>query len=143
MKFTQTRLILGPTSIEDLNYSEDADNDTIAQAMLINWEDHGSLVGEGESWKSLKGLDEDLIFADALIDYDSYRECEFRALIIKIEDRFFAYYYTSRFLDRECYHWEEVKPIPSICYDVKYVSVNSHQTHNCEKTAEYIKLYNQ
>ena len=88
MKFKQMQLILGSTSIEDLYYCKGVDNDTLAQAMLINWEDHGSLVGKDESWQLLRELDENFIFADVLADYDSYKGREFRTLVIKIEDRF-------------------------------------------------------
>ena len=141
MKFKQMQLILGSTSIEDLYYSKDADKDTLAQAMLANWKDHGSLVGEDESWRSLRELDEDFIFADVLTEYDSYKGREFRTLVIKIEDRFFAYHYTNNSFDSDCYSWEEVKPIPSFGYSVKYVPIDSHQLCDCEKTEDYIKLY--
>ncbi len=141
MKFKQMQLILGSTSIEDLYYSKDADKDTLAQAMLTNWEDHGSLVGKDESWQLLRELNEDFIFADVLENYDSYREREFRTLIIKIGDRFFAYRYTNSSFDSDCYDWEEVKPIPSVCYSVKYVPMDNHQICVCEETEDYIKLY--
>lgn len=141
MKFTQMQLILGSTSIEDLYYSKSADNDTLAQAMLINWEDHGSLVGEDESWQLLRELDENFIFADILVNCDSYKGREFRTLVIKIEDRFFAYYYTNNSFDSDCYDWEEVKPIPSICYSVKYVPMDSNDLCICEETTDYAELY--
>lgn len=141
MKFTQMQLILGSTSIEDLYYSKDADNDTLAQAMLTNWEDHGSLVGEDESWQLLRELDENFIFADVLADYDSYKGREFRTLVIKIGDRYFAYHYTNSSFDSDCYNWEEVKPIPLNSYSLKYVPIDSHLTCDCEKTEDYIKLY--
>jgi hypothetical protein len=134
-------LILGSTSSEDLYYSKEADKDTLAQAMLTNWEDHGSLVGEDESWQLLRELDENFIFADGLEDYDSYKGREFRILVIKIGDRYFAYHYTNSSFDSDCYSWEEVKPIPVNSYKLKYVPIDSPLICDCEITEDYIKLY--
>lgn len=140
MKFTQTQLILEPTSIEDL-YSKNADNDILAEAMLLNWEDHGSLVGNDESWKLLMELENNFIFDDIVREYDVYRGYAYRTLIIKIKDRYFAYYYTDTAYDEECYEWEEVKPIPFIRYEVDYVSINAAISSLQDTTDNYTKLF--
>lgn len=141
MKFTQMQLILGSTSIEDLYYSKDTDNDTLAEAMLANWEDHSSLVGIDESWSLLTELNDDFILDDFLNEYDSFKAYAHRTLILKVRDRYFAYYYTSTPYDQECYDWKEVKPIPMISYDIEYIPVNSNKTHSSKKSQSYMKIY--
>lgn len=142
MKFKQLELILGPTSIEDLYYSQCVDDDTLAEAMLRNWDDHGSLVGKDESWTLLNELSDNFIIDDVLNEYNSYKSTAYRTLVIKVKNRYFAYYYTENPYDNDCYEWEEVKPIPTVSYEVRYVSPNSGRTHFVEKSDAYSRIFN-
>ena len=142
MEFKQMELVLGPTSIENLYYSQDADNETLADAMLLNWEDHGSLVDKDESWNLLRELPQDFILDDFLDEYDQWKGVAHRALIIQVHNRFFAYYYTASDWDSECYTWEEVKPVPVVKYDVVYAPKGGY-TQSVIKSESYIKLFNQ
>jgi len=141
MKFEQMQLILEPISIEKLYYSDKVDDDTLAEAMLLNWEDHGSLVGDDESWRLLTELGNNFIFDDVLDEYDTYKSCAYRTLIIKVKDRYFAYYYTDNCYDSECYDWEEVKPIPFVKYEVNYIPINKEVVLFCDATDSYTKLF--
>ena len=139
MKFKQMQLILGPVSIEKL-YSDEVNDDVLAEAMLLNWEDHGSLVGDNESWRLLMELDSNFIFDDILQEYD-IKGYAYRTLIIKIKDRYFAYHYTDTAYDTECYNWEEVKPIPHIKYEVDYIPINKTTLSFLDVTDNYTKLF--
>ena len=124
MKYKQTQMILGPTYIEDL-FAQNVDFETIANAMLLNWEAFGNLVHEDESWRLLQELPNEFYFDNMLDEYDSYKGIAFRTLIIKVKDRFFAYHYSSSPYEDELEGCEEVKPYAKIEYNVDYKPLNS------------------
>lgn len=127
-KYKQMQMILEPTAIEDL-LNQDANYDTLADAMLINWETFGQLHRNDESWSILRELPSEFIFDDFLNDYDDYKSVGYRSLIIKIRDRFFSYYYNTSIFDAECYDWKEVYPVGTIHYKVNYVPKDSTKSN--------------
>ena len=122
MKYQQTKLILEPTSIEEL-YQENADNETLAQAMLLNWECRGSLIIDHDYWRCLTELPKEFIVSDEMIDFNSYKGIEYRELVIKIENRYFAYYYSSSNYDADCYDWKEVIPYTEIIKKTTWIPI--------------------
>lgn len=118
MKYKQQKLILEPTSIEEL-CNENADNNTLAEAMLLNWDVLGSLITSDDYWRCLTELSE-FIVSNETIDFDAYKGIEYKELIIKIKNRYFAYYYSSSIYDDECYEWREVKPEVRIIKKIVY-----------------------
>lgn len=123
-KYKQMQMILEPTAIEDL-LNQDADYDTLADAMLMNWETFGQLQKDDESWSILCELPSEFIFDNVLNDHNSYKGVDYRSLIIKIRDRFFSYDYSTTIYDDDCWDWDEVYPVGRIHYEVKYVSKDS------------------
>ena len=146
MKYKQMQMILEPTSIEKL-YAEDADDDTLAEAMLFNWDHIGSLITEDDYWRCLFELSKDFLFDDVLNEYDNYKGWERRSLIIKVKNRYFCYNYISGRYDDDLYDCEEVYPVPCISYTVRYVNLNDpgEITYNPNKITHvsscYKKLY--
>lgn len=140
MKYKQMQLILEPTSIEEL-LNLDVDEETLSEAMLMNWDINGTLLGENESWSILQELDHPLFWDDISIDHDTYKGVDYRSLIIKIKDRFFAYNYTSTAYDTECWDWREVKPVQVIKYTVEYIDKEDSTLFKTECDLHYTELF--
>lgn len=142
MKYKQMQLILEPTSIEELLNLE-ADEETLGEAMLMNWDINGTLLGENESWSILQELDRPFFWDDISIDHDTYKGVDYRSLIIKIKDRFFTYNYTSTAYDNECWDWREVKPVQVIKYTVEYIDKEDNKSplFKAEYDPHYTKLF--
>ena len=139
MKYKQLQMILEPTSIEKL-LEEDVDNETLAEAMLFNWDHIGSLITEDDDWKCLFELSE-FKWDDISTEFDSYKGREYRLLILKIKNRYFSYSYVSSMYDNDLLNWEEVHPIPYINYSVDYVDKNESKNKIINVSPLYIKLY--
>lgn len=122
MRYKQLELILEPTSIEFL-FEQDADNETLEEAMLLNWEKLGSLITEEDYWGCLFELPKEFIVNDEMYDYYSYKGIEYRQLVIKIRNRYFAYYYSSSAYDNECYEWTEVRPQEEVIKKTVWVPI--------------------
>lgn len=122
MDYQQMQLILEPTSIEEL-FRIKADNETLANAMLMNWEKLGSLITEDDYWHCLTELPDEFIVCDEMYDYYSYKGIEYRQLIIKIKDRFFAYYYNCSAYGDDCYEWNEVIPKEVIIHKTDWIPI--------------------
>lgn len=142
MKYKQMQLILEPMSIEEL-LNLDVDEETLSEAMLMNWNINGTLLGENESWSILQELDHPLFWDDISIDHDTYKGVDYRSLIIKIKDRFFAYNYTSSIYDNECWDWREVKPVQVIKYTVEYIDKEDNKSplFKAEYDPHYTELF--
>ena len=142
MEYKQMQLILEPTSIEEL-LDLKVDEETLSDAMLMNWDITGTLVGENEYWTILKELDYPLFWDDISVDHDTYKGVDYRSLIIKIKDRFFAYNYTSSAYDMECWDWREVKPVQVVKHMVKYIDKRDNKSplFEVEYDPHYAELF--
>lgn len=138
MKNEQLRFILEPTSIESL-IGENADVETLADAMLLNWEKEGSLL-YNDYWRIVFELHE-FYWDDILIDADYYKNIQYRQRILKIRDRYFAYNYSEGYFDVEGEDFVEVKPIPRVSYEVDYVGLNDTRTKDVYCSHCYDKLF--
>lgn len=142
MKYKQMQLILEPMSIEEL-LSQNIDDETLGEAMLMNWDTLGTLTSKDESWSILQELDYPLFWDDISVDHDTYKGIDYRSLIIKIKDRFFAYNYTSSAYDNECWDWREVKPVQVIKYTVEYIDKEDNKSplFKAEYDPHYTELF--
>lgn len=129
MQYKQLQLILEPTSIEEL-YRQDADNETLAETMLLNWELTGSLLSEEDYWRCLIELPEYFIFDNHITDFDTYKGIFWYELIIKVKNRYFAYYYCESMYDSDILNWKEVYPYPIIKYEIGYSKEKRKNTKN-------------
>ena len=136
------QLILEPTPLEEL-LNLDLDEETLSDAMLMNWDVTGNLLGKNESWILLQELDPAFLWDDISIEHDTYKGVDYRSLIIKIKDRFFAYNYTSSAYDWECWDWREVKPIQVVKYTVEYIDKEDDKSplFKAEYDPQYKKLF--
>lgn len=139
MKYKQLQLILEPTSIEEL-IEENTDNETLAEAMLFNWDHIGSLITEDDHWRCLFELPE-FKWDNISTEFNSYKGCEYRLLILKIKNRYFSYSYVSSMYDDDLLDWEEVYPIPCINYSVDYVNKNENKSKIINISPHYTELY--
>ena len=140
--FKQLQLVLNPTPIVEL-LEMDLDKETLAEALLMNFDETGSIFLEEDESENFEILQEDLSdfhWDEVILYYDTYKSYERCAIILKIKDRYFSCTYDSSPYGVEFYgECEEVLPVAVINHEVDYEPIDKVKTFLSETYSKHYK----